>query len=264
MSSNFSCVLASFFFFSRCLRKPRPSSSMAFRASSRTSSLSATASLASEVNWTLVLARCTRTAAGPFGTPLPPGWSKPYWRQSTDSIALVNMHPPCWYIRGTRLAKRRTSTAESAGMPSPKMRPTSIWKGLPELTAGARVSVVTKRESIVFDSPFLMRSSSMGDKQSMGGLSSFTGSKTMRGSHVLRRCLEMASAVCLFHGPSPCVLWTVLRNSTRLSSQCMSVREVTMSSRSSMVASVSASIRSPCLASAMGALGTPGRRASAT
>ena len=57
---------------------------------------------------------------------------------------------------------------------------------------------------------------------------------------------------------------TVPINSVRLSPQCMSVRDVTISSRSSMVASVRASNRSPCLASAIGALGLPGRRASAT
>ena len=56
-NSNFSCTLTIFFFFSKCLRSPRPISSMALRTSSITSPLSARASLASEVNCTLVLAR---------------------------------------------------------------------------------------------------------------------------------------------------------------------------------------------------------------
>ena len=56
-NSNFSWTLTIFFFFSRCFLRPRPISSMALRTSSITSPLSARASLASEVNWTLVLAR---------------------------------------------------------------------------------------------------------------------------------------------------------------------------------------------------------------
>ena len=174
-SSNFSWTFTIFFFFSRCLRRPRPISNMAFRTSSITSLFSARASLASEVNWTFVLARWTRMAAGPFGTPRPPAWSIPYCRQSTDSMAFVSKQPPCWYISGTRFANRSTSTGLSAAIPSPKIRPTSTWYGLPWETVGERVMVVTKRESMVFESPFLMSNSSMGDKQLVGGLSNLTG-----------------------------------------------------------------------------------------
>ena len=114
-------------------------------------------------------------AAGPFGTPLAPGWSRPYCRQSTLSIALVSKQPPCWYISGTRFANRRISTGLSAGMLPPKMRPTSTWYGFPCVTSGARVSVAMNRESMVFDRPFLMSSSSIGERQFVGGLSSLTG-----------------------------------------------------------------------------------------
>ena len=95
INSNFSWVFAIFFFFSKCFLRPLPISSIAFRTSSITSALSASASFASDVNCTFVLARWTNMAAGPFGTPLPPGWSRPYCRQSTLSIALVKRQPPC-------------------------------------------------------------------------------------------------------------------------------------------------------------------------
>ena len=131
ISSNFSRVLAIFFFFSRCFLKPRPISNIAFRVSSNTISLSDNASFASDVNCTFVLARWTNIAAGPLGTPLPPACSSPYCLQSTLSIDLVSKHPPCWYIKGTRFANRKTSTGLSAAIPSPNIRPTSTWNGLP-------------------------------------------------------------------------------------------------------------------------------------
>ena len=54
------------------------------------------ASLASDVNWTLVLAKMHQgSQQAPLGPPLPPAGRDPYCRQSTLSIALVNRHPPC-------------------------------------------------------------------------------------------------------------------------------------------------------------------------
>ena len=90
-------------------------------------------------------------------------------------MALVSRQPPCWYISGTRFANRRISTGLSAAISPPKINPTSIWKGFPCVTLGTRVSVDTKRESMVLERPFLMSNSSIGDKQFVGGLSNLTG-----------------------------------------------------------------------------------------
>ena len=173
-SSNFSLAFFLWELFLRWFLRPLPTSSIALRISSNTSSSNDTASLASLVNWTFVDARCMSTAAGPFGIPLPPGCSNPYLFQSTASRALVRRHPPCWYIRGTLLANLSISIGPSDEMSPPNTRPTSIWKGLPWLTDGFLVTVEAKRESIAFESPFLISRSSMGERQSIGGLRSFT------------------------------------------------------------------------------------------
>src|SRR2546428_12331186 len=130
--SNFSFVFSRWAFFVRCVLRRRPHSFSARSSPVMVSSTVATASLASDVNGTLVEQTWTRTIAGPNGRPEPPRCSRPYRRQSTLATAWVRAHPPAWYISGTRFANRRTSTGWSGGRSPPNTIPTSTWNGLPE------------------------------------------------------------------------------------------------------------------------------------
>ena len=74
----------------------RPISSIAFRASSITSPLSAKRLFG--FGCELDVGACQDAQGSqqaPLGPPLPPAGPDPYCRQSTLSIALVNRHPPC-------------------------------------------------------------------------------------------------------------------------------------------------------------------------
>ena len=68
------------------------------------------ASLLSEVKGICVDDTWVRKIAGPEGIPLPDVCSRPYRRQSIEAMDCVETQSPCWYRRGTRLAKRRSLT----------------------------------------------------------------------------------------------------------------------------------------------------------